>query len=260
MSGGASLEGKVALVTGAGSGLGRAIALRLAADGATVACLDRSADAADAATSAIGEQGGAALALVADVTSSAELAAAGAALIHRLGRLDVCVANAGIVTSGSAIEASDEHWEQTLAVNLTGVWRTARMALPHLVDAGGGSLITMASVGGVVGVAGLAAYAASKGGVIALTRQMAVDYAPRGVRVNAIAPSTVTTPLVEQRMADIAAGPDGSSASVATAALHPLGRLGVPEDVAGAVSFLAGEDSSWITGTVLVVDGGRTAV
>lgn len=249
------LGGHTALVTGAGSGLGAAIAQRFAAEGAAVACADIDEEAAGATARRIG---GSALGLALDVTSSQQQEHVVAEVTGRLGPVTVCVANAGIAGAGSAHEVDEALWRQVLDVNLSGVWLTAKAVLPGMIAAGGGSIVTMASIGGLIGVPSLAPYAAAKGGVIALSRQMAIDYAPRGVRVNAIAPGTVMTPLVRATAA--ARGP-GNSGEVydATSQHYPLGRLGTAEDVAAAAAYLASADSGWVTGTVLTVDGGRTA-
>jgi NAD(P)-dependent dehydrogenase (short-subunit alcohol dehydrogenase family) len=256
---GGKLQGRVAIVTGAGSGIGAATAARFAEEGATVVCVDLNGDAAEKVAAAITGLGGRALAAAADVTSSPDLEGVTAATLSRFGNIDVCFANAGIAGPGSAADVDDATWAAVIDVNLTGVWRTARAVLPAMLERGRGSIINQASAGGIVGVPGVAAYAAAKGGVIALTRQMAVDYGPRGIRVNAIAPGTVPTPLLRASNAGggglmtSAEDPDG------IARRFPLGRLGTPEDIASAAAYLACDDSAWVTGTVLVVDGGLTA-
>jgi NAD(P)-dependent dehydrogenase (short-subunit alcohol dehydrogenase family) len=249
----ARLDGLVAMITGAGSGLGAATAVRFAAEGAVVVCADLDLDAARGVERQIIDAGGQALAVRLDVTSSVEQTAVAAEVVTRFGRIDVCYANAGIAGPGTAVDTDDATWNAVLDVNLTGVWRTAKAVLPHMVAHRRGSLILQASIGGIIGVADRAPYAAAKGGVIALTKQIAIDYAPFGIRVNAIAPGTVPTGLV-------LASNDGNSDNAQAALSNwPLGRLGTPRDVAGAALYLAGSDSEWVTGTVLVVDGGRTA-
>jgi NAD(P)-dependent dehydrogenase (short-subunit alcohol dehydrogenase family) len=256
----ARLKGKVALVTGAASGLGRASAQRLASEGAVVACVDLNTDAVDPVVKDIEDAGGRALALAADVGSSEALDAAVGRTVKAFGSLDICLANAGIASAASATELSHDAWDRVIAINLTGVWRTCRAVLPQMMAAGGGSLIAQASIGGIIGIPSQAAYAAAKGGVIALVRQMAVDYARFGIRVNAIAPGTVMTPLVERHWAALAGADELPDDAIAAAVAHyPLGRLGTPGDIAAAVAYLASEDAAWVTGTVLVVDGGRTA-
>jgi NAD(P)-dependent dehydrogenase (short-subunit alcohol dehydrogenase family) len=256
---GGKLQGRVAIVTGAGSGIGAATAARFAAEGAAVVCVDLDGDAAEQTAAAITGLGGRALAAAADVTSSPALDGVTDLALSRFGDIDVCFANAGIAGPGSAADVDDATWAAVIDVNLTGVWRTARAVLPVMLERGRGSIINQASTGGLVGVPGVAAYAAAKGGVIALTRQMAVDYGPRGIRVNAIAPGTVPTPLL--RASNAAGGGLMTSAQdpEGIARRFPLGRIGTPEDIAGAAAYLACDDSAWVTGTVLVVDGGMTA-
>lgn len=252
------LHGRVALVTGAGSGLGAAIAERLASEGAAVACADIDLAAASATTRTIEAAGRTSLAVALDVTSGEEQRAAVAEVQQQLGPIAICVANAGIAGVGAADDVTEMTWSRVLDVNLTGVWRTAKAVLPTMLARATGSIITMASIGGIIGIPTLAPYAAAKGGVIALTRQMAIDYAPRGVRVNALAPGTVMTPLV--RASAAARGADGAMEPCENPAqFYPLGRLGLPGDVAAAAAFLASDDAAWITGTVLAVDGGRSA-
>jgi NAD(P)-dependent dehydrogenase (short-subunit alcohol dehydrogenase family) len=256
---GGRLQGRVAIVTGAGSGIGAATAARFAAEGAAVVCVDLNGDAVEQTAAAIASLGGRALAAAADVTSSPALDGVTDLALSRFGDIDVCFANAGIAGPGSAADVDDATWAAVIDVNLTGVWRTARAVLPVMLERGRGSIINQASTGGLVGVPGVAAYAAAKGGVIALTRQMAVDYGPRGIRVNAIAPGTVPTPLL--RASNAAGGGLMTSAQdpEGIARRFPLGRIGTPEDIAGAAAYLACDDSAWVTGSVLVVDGGMTA-
>lgn len=258
---GERLAGKVALVTGAGSGIGRAAALRFAAEGAAVVCADLDGDGAEATAA---EAGRGAVALRTDVTSQADTERAAATAMERFGAVDVLYANAGIAGVGSAMDCDPAVWDRVVAVNLTGVWLSMRAVLPHMVRAGGGSIVNQASVGGLVGVPGIAPYAAAKGGVIALTRQAAVEHGPQGVRVNAIAPGTVPTPLVTatyQARAGIsgAQGEDVERQLARTRTRYPIGRLGEVDDIANLALFLASDESSWITGGVYVIDGGMTA-
>jgi NAD(P)-dependent dehydrogenase (short-subunit alcohol dehydrogenase family) len=245
------LEGKVALVTGAASGLGRASALRFASEGASVACVDREVAEAPA--------GG--LALAADVTDEASIEAAVAATLERFGRVDVLYANAGVPSAGQVHETSLGEWQRVLDVNLTGVFLTARAVLGDMLARGSGSILLQASVGGITGVRGIAAYAASKGGVAALAQQMAADYSERGIRVNAICPATILTPLVEAVYRERAGSEEQAAADLADRARDfPLGHMGGVEDVANLALFLASDEAKWITGAVYPVDGGATAV
>lgn len=246
-------SGRSVVVTGGGSGFGRATASRFVAEGARVAVVDVDADAAHETAERLG---GAALALHADVSSDADMAATAGRVLDEFGAVDVVFANAGIEGVGSAADLSVDDWNRVIGVNLTGVWLTAKYLLPAMVGSGSGSIVNTASIGGLVGVRGIFPYAAAKGGVIALTRQMAVDYAPHGIRVNAVCPGTVVTPLVERNW--LGKGLDVQAQREVTAQRYPLGE-GAVDDVASAVLFLAGDEARWITGTTVTVDGGFTA-
>jgi NAD(P)-dependent dehydrogenase (short-subunit alcohol dehydrogenase family) len=255
------LRGKVAIVTGAGSGLGAAAAARFAAEGAAVLCADLAEEGALAVAREIEAGGGEASAIAVDVAAAADQERMAAAARERHGRIDVLYANAGIPGEGSAADVDPAAWERTLAVNLTGVFLSARAVLPAMVEAGGGCILNQASVAGLVALPALAPYSAAKGGVIALTRQMALDYAPSGVRVNAICPGTVPTPLVRsayERRTEADPGRSAEAAMAASTARVPLGRLGSAADVAGVAAFLASDEGAWITGAVYTVDGGMT--
>jgi NAD(P)-dependent dehydrogenase (short-subunit alcohol dehydrogenase family) len=245
------LSGKVALITGAAGGIGRATVARFLAEGAAVAALDREP------VSEAWPEGASALPLIADVTRDAEVAAAIEAVIARFGGLDILFNVVGIsgrrFGDGPVDACTEEGWEVVLSTNLTSVYRCCRHALPRMKR--GASIINLASVLGLVGDEQFAthAYAASKGGVIALTRAMAVTYAARGIRVNALCPGLIETPMSARAQSDpaiLARLPD----------LQPLtGAFGRPEDVAAAALFLASDDAAFITGALLPVDGGWTA-
>ncbi|GAA1916558.1 SDR family NAD(P)-dependent oxidoreductase [Nocardioides hwasunensis] len=248
------LAGKVALVTGAGSGLGRSIAERLARGGAAVACCDLSEDSARETSELITSAGGRSVALAFDVTDEAATDAAVDVAADRLGGLDAVVANAGIAGEGAARGLELASWERIIAVHLTGTFLTTRAALRHLVERPGGSIVMQASAAGLVGLPNTPAYSAAKSGIIGLARQVARDYAHLGIRINAIAPGTVLTPLVQQAYderfgADVEAGLEARAASI------PLG-MGRPDDIAAAAAFLVSDEARWITGTVMPVDGG----
>ena len=258
------LADKVAIVTGAGSGIGAAAAELFAAEGARVTCADVNGAAAQRVADAIGE---AAIAAAVDVAQPADAEAMVGETLAAFGKVDAVYANAGVAGPGRAGEVEFEAWNRVIAINLTGVWLSVKYALPHMVEQGRGSLVLQASVGGVIGVPGIAAYAAAKAGVIGLTRQMAVDYGPEGIRVNAICPGTVDTPLVratyEERGGFASASGLGSDATMddlidAAKVRHPLGRLGETEDVAQLALHLASDESSWTTGAVITVDGGMS--
>jgi NAD(P)-dependent dehydrogenase (short-subunit alcohol dehydrogenase family) len=248
------LAGKVAVVTGAGSGIGRASAGLFAREGATVALIDLNAQAAKEAARQIAEDGGSALAIGADVCDPAQVDAAFA----EIGRVDVLYNNAGVNSSGSVIDATEEDWDRCFAVNAKGTFLCSRAAGRSMVAAGAGSIINQGSVAAVVGIANFASYCASKGAVVALTRSMSVDLAPRGVRVNVICPGTVYTPLMEPMLR--ARGDGDLAAGLAlTTAKYPIGRLGTPDEIAAVALFLACDDSSFLTGSVITADGGMTS-
>ena len=252
------LKDRAALITGAGSGIGRATAELFASEGAGVAILDRDGEAAESAASDISATGAGAHPVVADVTSPEEIARAVDRAARLLGRLDILYNNAGVGSSGSVVDTTEEDWDRCFAVNVKGTYLTSRAAIPHLESAGGGSIINQASVAALVGIQGFAAYCAAKGAVVSLTRAMAIDLAPVGIRVNALCPGTVYTPLMEPLMRERGGGSIERGLEI-TAAKYPIGRLGTPMEIARAALFLASDDSSFVTGTAFTVDGGMTA-
>ena len=247
------VEGKVAVVTGGASGIGRATARRLAAEGARVGIADVDEAGGERVAAGIREAGTDAFFRRTDVRSLADLEAVLDEAIERHGRLDVLVNNAAVAVPGSAGEMAEDDWARTLDVNLTGVWRGMRAAIPRMLAQGGGSIVNLSSVQAHVGFLGWSGYAASKGGIDALTRQAAVEYARAGIRVNAIVPGTIMTEMNEAIMAE---ADDGDAVMAGWLAMHPIGRVGQPEEVAAAIVFLASDEASFITGELLRVDGG----
>lgn len=241
------MAGKVALVTGGGSGIGAACARALAEEGARVLVVDYDAEAAAAIAAEVGGP-----AFAADVTDPGACTAMVAAALDAFGRLDVAVNNAGVGPAGliPTADISVDDWRRVLATNLDGVFYSMRAEIPVLLRAGGGSIVNMSSAIAVVGRAGAAAYAASKHGVLGLTRTAAIEYGRDGIRVNAVGPGTTETPLTREA---IASEPEKIVARV------PLGRVAVPEDIAPLVVFLASDASAFCTGGWYAVDGGWTA-
>lgn len=251
------LAGKVAMVTGAGSGIGRAAALRFGREGAAVVVVDVDAEAAEATAASVEAEAGRAIGVAADVTRDVQVRAAVQAAVETFGELTVLYNNAGVNSTGSVLEATEPDWERCLAVNVTGTFLCSRAAAAAMLDAGGGAIVNQASVAGLVGIPHFAAYCAAKGAVVALTRSMAVDLTPQGIRVNAVAPGTVLTPLMEP-MLTARGGGDLSKGLAMTAEKYPIGRLGTPEDIAAVALFLASDEAAFLTGAVVTADGGMT--
>jgi len=249
-----SLQNKTILLTGAGTGIGRACALAFASEGASLALVGRRKEKLEAVAR---ECGGFALVVSADLSRKSEIERAVSESEARFGRLDVLVNNAGILFPGTAEEISEEQWDRTFQVNVKSVWQLSCAVLPHFRKIGGGAIINVASVLGINGARKRASYSPSKGAVILLTKCMAIDHGHENIRVNAICPSFVETDLTA---AFLNAAPDPEAVRRERIAVHPLGRLGKPEDIGGLAVFLASDASSWVTGAIYPVDGGYLAV
>jgi NAD(P)-dependent dehydrogenase (short-subunit alcohol dehydrogenase family) len=246
------VDGKSVVLTGGASGIGRASARMLAAEGAAVVIGDVD-EAAAAVAAEINDSGGRATFARTDVRSWSDVQHLVEAAVEEHGRLDAIVNNVGVAIGGSAGEMSEDDWNRVIDINLTGVWRGMRYAIPEMRKAGGGSIVNVSSVQSLVGFIGWAGYAASKGGINALTQQAAVEYAPDGIRVNAVIPGTILTGMNEGILAE---HPDPDGLMAEWTAMHPVGRIGQPEEVATAVVYLASDESSFVTGMLLRVDGG----
>jgi meso-butanediol dehydrogenase / (S,S)-butanediol dehydrogenase / diacetyl reductase len=251
------LDGKTASITGAGTGIGRAIALAMAREGARVALAARRREPLEAVAGEIAAAGGTALAVECDVTNRASVEAALAAAVKRFGGVNIVVNNAGAAVVADAGKTSDEDWRRILDVNLTGTFLMSRAALAEFRRVGGGVIVNIGSVLGLVARKERAAYCAAKGGVTLLTKAMALDHAEERIRVNCICPSIVETPLGAASMAG--SGLDSDEARRIRAREIPLRRLGKPEDVAELAVYLASDESSWVTGAAWPIDGGLTA-
>ena len=249
------LTGKAAIVSGAGSGIGRAISLAFAEAGAAAACCDIDAASAEETARLARNAGGRAIAQPCDVSVQEQTEAAAAAATQAFGRIDILVSGAAPhEPSGTVIETSLADWNRVLAVNLTGSFLLSRAALPCMIEAGGGSIIFIASQLGRVGSAGRAAYCATKGALIQLAKVMAIDHAGQNIRVNTLSPGAVETQRTLQRYGSFEAGRQ------ALGSKHLLGRLGQPQEIASAALFLTSDAASFVTGSDLLVDGGYTAV
>jgi NAD(P)-dependent dehydrogenase (short-subunit alcohol dehydrogenase family) len=252
-----TLESKNIIITGAGSGIGAAAASLAASRGARVACVDLDLEAATRTASAIVAAGGSAVARRADVSSEADVSALFEGLVAEWGTIHGIVNNAGMLVAKSVVDTSVEEWDRTMAVNARGVFLGCKYAVAHFLEAGiGGSIVNTGSISGLVGLREQAAYCASKGAVVQLTKQIAVDFSHAGIRCNSVGPGSVMTPVLE---AYLDGQSDPGSARALLEGAHPIGRLAQPEEIAAAMCFLLSDDASFITGANLQADGGYTA-
>jgi NAD(P)-dependent dehydrogenase (short-subunit alcohol dehydrogenase family) len=250
------LKNKIAIVTGAGEGIGRGIAERFGREGASVVIAEIDASSGDAAARSIRDSGGDAVFVQTDVSDESQVESMVKTALGRYGRIDILCNNAGVLLyreEARAHELTNQAWDRTMAVNLRGYWLCSKYVIPAMLRQGGGSIIHVASPTGLFGFTRLTAYSTSKGGVVGLMRAMAADYAPDHIRVNAIVPGTIDTPMNALELAD-------PQNRIRYAEMTPARRLGTPEDLGGIAVFLASEDSSYCVGGIFTVDGGLTAI
>ncbi len=251
-----TLDGRRAIVTGGASGIGRATAAVLAGAGAAVCVVDLDLAGAEAVAAAIRERGGRAIAMRADVTRDADCRAAVERALDAFGGLDTLVNCAGVIRRANAVDLAEADWDRVMDVNAKSVYLMAHHAVPHLAAVGGGAIVNIGSGWGLKGGPDALAYCASKGAVVNMTRAMAIDHGPQGIRVTCVAPGDTDTPMLRAEARQL--GVD-EAAFLAESAERPLARLGTPDDIAQAVLYLVSDAAAWVTGTTLVVDGGGIA-
>ncbi|HLV37150.1 MAG TPA: glucose 1-dehydrogenase [Spirillospora sp.] len=253
-------QNKVAVVTGGGMGIGRAGALAFAAEGAAVAVVDVNSEAAQSVVDEIKTAGGQAAAVIADVSKIADAERIAQETVRAFGGIDFLLNNAGIQTYGTVTETDEETWDRTLNVNLKGMFLVAKFCIPEMLKRGGGAIVNIASIQGLANQRRVAAYAASKGGLIALTRSMAVDYVGQGIRTNCICPGGVDTPMMHWSVG-LSVPEDQIRETIRKAGEeYPIGRLAQPEEIAKVAVFLCSDDASFMAGSAVVVDGGYMAL
>jgi meso-butanediol dehydrogenase / (S,S)-butanediol dehydrogenase / diacetyl reductase len=250
------LNERVCIVTGGGSGIGRATCLLFAQEGARLAVADKRRDAAEAVAAECAAKGAQALALTVDVSRNSDAKRMVEETVTAFGRLDVLINNAGYGFAGTVVDTDEEAWENLMAVNVRGVFLCSKHAIPAMAANGGGAIVNTASVVAAVGIRNRAAYCASKGAVAALTRAIAIDHVADGIRCNAVAPGTIDTPYFDEILRK---SPVAADSRKALEARQLLGRLGTPEEIAAGILFLASDESRFATGSILTIDGGMTA-
>jgi NAD(P)-dependent dehydrogenase (short-subunit alcohol dehydrogenase family) len=254
-----NLAGQTAIITGAGSGIGQATAFLFAQQGAQVVVADYNLEAAHKTVALIVESGIAkenALAFPVDVTKADQTALLIDKTIATFGKLDILVNNAGIGVAGTVLTTAEDDWDRIMAVNVKGIFQCSRFAIPKMKENGGGCIVNVSSIAAIVAVVDRAAYGASKGAVLALTKAMAADHVPDNIRVNCVCPGTVDTPWVDRMVQSYS---DPAEAKRKMVARQPIGRLGTPEEIAGAILYLASPIATFATGSALIIDGGFTA-
>jgi NAD(P)-dependent dehydrogenase (short-subunit alcohol dehydrogenase family) len=250
------LQGRTAVITGGAGGIGRATALLFAREGAAVAIADLNENEGSALVREISAAGGRAMFTRADATGDSDCQRIVQRTIEQFGDVHILFNNAGIIRRASILETSEQEWDAVMAVNVKSIFLMSRAVIPVMAKAGGGSIINTASGWGLAGGAKAAAYCASKGAVVLLTKAMAIDHGPQNIRVNAICPGDTDTAMLRNEARQLGAAEDGF---LAESAKRPLGRLGRPEEIAQAALYLASDESSFVTGTAFVVDGGGLA-